>query len=50
MPSFKFGQCFMIPILAYPFCLIGGLLVAIPHTFVLAWRLSKQFITRQRKP
>ena len=37
----------LLTILAYPFVLLGALVVAIPHTFVLAWKFSRDFVEKQ---
>lgn len=37
----------ILSILMYPFVLLGALVVAIPHTFVLAWKFSQSFVEKQ---
>ena len=36
-----------IAIIAYPFVLVGALIVSIVFTFALAWRLTTVFVEKQ---
>ena len=37
----------IIAVLAYPFVLVGALIVSFVFTFALAWRLTTAFVEKQ---